>query len=152
MPFIESAVTQAQEAEVIPEGHYDLRIHSTKDRHNEEKGTDSIEVMILVESVDHPNAQPLNFYLPLVGVNDEPKTKQFKLLQQRRFLEAFGIPYNETGFDTDDFAGASANLPVTQGEVTPKDTSKPKYMKNEIVLPRLAAEDKATAPTTRRRR
>jgi len=155
MPFINSNVTQGVEAEVVPEGTYDLRVQLTKDRHNAEKDSDSIEIMILIEDAEHQNAAPVTFYLPLVGKSDDAKSKNFKLLQQHRFLAAFSIPFDETGFNTDDFPGATATLAVKQREVTPRDTSKPSYMVNEVVLPRLSSEEasaQAAAPATRRRR
>lgn len=155
MPFIQSAVTTAQEPEPAPEGRYDLRIHSIKERKSTDengKTKHSIECMILIEDSNVLNAPPLNFYLPLLTGEEDHKSSNFKLLQQHRFLTLFGIPFDDDGFNTDDFPGAFAGaVEVKQVEVKPKDPSKAPYMRNEMVLPRVLAEPAQQAAQQPRR-
>jgi hypothetical protein len=155
MPFIESAVNEAQEAVNVPEGVYDLRVQSVGEAKENDKGKSSFQVVITVEDPEYPNAAGIYHYISLVHPDDEPKTKAFKLLQQRRFLEAFNIDYSDAGFDTDDFPGATARLPVKQ-RTQEKDRdgqplAEPRVF-NELVLPRLHTEEAEAAPTGRRAR
>jgi hypothetical protein len=121
MPFIEQAVSDAVEDELVPEGEYELRIvaHETKEN---KAGTGEL-IQVQIEITDPPEGikspAPIFHYLSLVGPNDEPKSKSFKLRMQRRFLECFSIPFEGNGFNDDDFDGATGRCLVTQQEITP---------------------------------
>lgn len=145
MPFINATLNEAAEAEVVPEGTYHIRNHSA-DVKQSKKGTDMIVVLSMIEAGEFPNAAPINTYLSLPGDDDEPKAKAFKLLQLRRFCECFEIPFEETGFDTDDIAGSEGDCMVKQEVYTPvtddgsPDPNKEPLTSNKLVLPRLRSE------------
>ena len=80
------------------------------------------------------------------GKTPEKNVEMYKLNIQR-FLHMFNIPGDENGFDTDDFAGATAkDVTVTQEE------GDDDVVRNKIKLDRLPDEEpKAAAPRGRRR-
>src|SRR6185437_1130137 len=145
MPFINAAMNEAVEAEVVPEGEYHIRNHEAE-MATSKKGSQMIKVLSVIESPDYPNAAPIMTYLALPGDDDEPKSAAFKLLQLRRFCECFEIPFEENGFDTDDIAGSEGDCLVKQETFQPllpdgsPDTSKEPFTSNKLALPRLRTE------------
>ena len=146
MPFINAAMNEAAEAEVVPEGEYHIRNHEAE-LTTSKKGSQMIKVLSVIESPDHPNAAPINTYLSLPSDDDEPKAAAFKLLQLRRFCECFEIPFDESGFDTDDIAGSEGDCLVKQESFQPllpdgsPDSSKEPFVSNKLSLPRLRMEE-----------
>ena len=115
---------------------------------NQTSGRTSYMCVIKIENPpeDVKVASDIFFFLNMVNEGDSDKGKEFMLLQQRRFFEAFSIPYEASGFDPDDIPGATAsNIHVTLGEYEDKP-------KNELNLPPApAGEVKGTAKPKRRR-
>lgn len=131
-------VTDAVESEIVPEGEYDLRIVRAVDGPSKDGTRTNIKVTIAIESADHPNAQPITHYLSTPKDDDADNTVNFMKLNIARFCQAFGIDYDDDGFDTDDFEGKTATLPVRIEETQNKNKI------NTLVLPRLeVAEEKA---------
>lgn len=114
MPFIElgKEFVDAQEAEVVPEGKYDLVCGDIE--HKNEGGKNSIRVLVNhINPVDGIATPATIFhYLPLPVSDDSEEKARTKCLFTKRFLHAFGIPYmlsgDAVGFDTDAIKGAKA--------------------------------------------
>lgn len=85
------------------------------------------------------NAPMLSHYVTLPYEGDE--NASFKLLQMKRFLEAFQIPYNPTGIDTEqlclDSLGHTATCEV--GLTEPRDDGE---VFNRLIVPKLSKEGK----------
>lgn len=159
MPFIQAAMDEAAEAEVVPEGQYHVRNYSAEVKQSK-RGSDMIVVTSIVESAEHPNAAPIMTYLSLPTDEDEPKAKAFKLLQLARFCACFEIAFDSTGFDTDDIAGSEGDCLVKQESYQPvtddgsPDPNKEPLVSNKLVLPRLSnepKEEKKSAPKQQQR-
>src|SRR5229473_3919139 len=147
MPFIQSAIADAKEAEVVPEGPYDLRIISA-DTDTSKKGNNMVVCLIGIDSSEHPNAQPITEYLVIPADDDE--YKHLHLLKLARFLHAFSIPHEDTGFDTDDFPGSTASgVRLTQEMVDKDKDGNPRpdpFPKNVAQWPRLPKEERQEQP------
>ena len=141
MPFIEAAIKDAKESVAVPEGEYDLRIVGVYDQ-VEENGF--VICNVAIESGDHPNAALIRYFLNVPQNDDEPQKTSFKLLMMKRFLSAFEVPFEDTGFNTDDLEGATATLGLKQRSVD-KDkqgnTLSVPMIFNDIILPRLVEEE-----------
>jgi hypothetical protein len=154
MPFIEQAVSDATEDELVPEGEYELRIvaHETKEN---KAGTGEL-IQVQIEIMDPPDGikspAPIFHYLSLAGPNDEPKSKSFKLRMQRRFLECFSIPFEGNGFNDDDFDGATGRCLVTQQEIVRNEQPTGEYS-HALRLPKFRNErdEEEAAPQPARR-
>ena len=146
MAFINSAIKDAREQQVVPEAEYDLRIQQAEIKDSKSKADrQNVEVMVLIESAEYPNAAPIFHYLSIVHDDDDQKTKDFKLRMQRRFLELFKIPFEDNGFDTDDFAGCTATCLVAQDEVK-KDNKPTGEFANVLRLPKFQNEEDDEKP------
>lgn len=143
MPFIEQAVADAKEDTVVPEAEYDLEIISyTMEISKKAKAAgvndpNMIHVVIAIRSDEYENARPINHYLMLTDADDEYRA--MRLRDQRRFLECFGIDYEDNGFDPEDFVGAKGHALVTV-EANPKGGES-----NSLRLPPFKDEDEAPA-------
>lgn len=151
MPFIDMGdeFADTKEPELAPEDTYDLRCEDVD--HITEGGKNNIRVRIRIEGGDF---QPIFHYLALPQPDKDKKrdaekgeelgtTSKWKMLMTKRFLHAFGVPYEANGFDPNDIMGASARLGVTQDSFTREDGSV--MRNNKIQLPPLPHED--TQPT-----
>lgn len=142
MPFIEQAISDAKEAVAVPEAEYDLRIINAETQLSKkaaEKGAtedNMVHVLIAIDSPEYPNAAPIHHYLMLV-TDPEEKNNALYLIGQKRFLVAFGIPYERNGFDIDDFPNATARCLVTLDE---NQQGEPV---NQLKLPRIKEEGEA---------
>lgn len=140
MAFINSAMKDAREQQVVPEGEYDLRIQQAEVKPSKSKqGHENVEVMVLIESAEYPNAAPIFHYLSIIHEEDDQRTIDFKLRMQARFLQLFGIPFEDNGFDTDDFAGCTARCLVAQDEVK-RDGKPTGEYSNVLRLPKMRDE------------
>lgn len=130
MSFIEMNLDEAQEAQIVEEGNYNIVISAATEKESKSSGKPMIECTLEISG--QPNAQSIWYYLTLPHADDEEKTRNFKMLNLKRFLTAFNIPFDSSGFNVEDFPGAEANLRVKQSE--PDDDGN---IRNEIVLPKL---------------
>lgn len=146
MPFIELDLGSAKETVAVPEGEYDLRVASF-DLTKSQKGNDMYKALILVESSEYPNAQPITEYLTLPSKNHDEKARNFLALQIKRFLSVFGIPFEAGGFNDEDVNGATGRCMVVQDE--PDENGN---IWNKLRMPRLKNEDDDAPeqPATRR--
>src|SRR5258706_10833220 len=104
-------VGDVREPKAVPAGRYDLIISEAKV--NPAKSADkgqTIEVSIGIQG--HLDAPNIRHFISLPRSGEEEKTTAFKKLMMKRFLEQFSIPYNDDGFDVQDFAGHEANCEV----------------------------------------
>lgn len=149
MPFVEAALNDAQEASVVPEGTYDLRVIKVEDR-NSKAGKPMTVLTVQIEDQDFPNAELMNIYIMHPHPDDEPRIRNLRLLDMRRAAECFGVPYEANGLNTDDFQGATARaVSVRQSEQPGRDGRPPRIV-NEVQLPKLRSEDSAQAQAPRR--
>jgi hypothetical protein len=115
MPFIQQAIADARESNLVPEAEYDLRIADYEEKDSKKSGKPMISVMIEILNQGE-DVEPIFHNISLVTDEDEPKTAKFKLRMQRRFLNVFNIPFEDNGFNTDDFANAEGRCLVVQQE------------------------------------
>jgi hypothetical protein len=144
MPFIQMPMNEAHESEAVPEGMYDLRIHSAEVKDSESSGKPMVECLMVIEATEFPHAAPITFYLPLIHPDDKPSARNFKLVQAARLCTAFGVPFEDNGFDTDDLVGATANVLLKQETVDKDRDGNPRpdpFTRNVIALPRLPSEE-----------
>lgn len=151
MPFIEMGeeFANAKETPLAPEGQYDLKIHGcAEDKVPGQKNNLIIDIRFDEDYL------PMRHWiaLPLAekdARNDTEKghdpgtTARTKMLFAKRFCYLFGIPFTDTGFNTDDFMGATVRAGVTQGAYKAKDGSE--VVTNRLILPRLPEEVEAAA-------
>lgn len=140
MPFVESAVAEAREDELVPEGEYDLIISSVEEK-EDRKG--NLMFMCVLDIQNPPdnvsNPAPVFHYISTIGPEDDAKTRNFKLRMQRRFLECFEIPFEDNGFNTDDFEGAKGTCLVRQSEIL-RDGKPSGDYSHQLSLPKFANE------------
>ena len=97
----------------------------------------------------HPEYQNIRHYLGIPSDLDESGALDFKALQLKRFLVAFGQPIPKDGFDTEQLAmqlaGAKAKLEVgIEKEKDADGNEKPDgRVFNRLVVPRLREEGAA---------
>src|SRR6266480_4321232 len=128
MPVIETNLGDVKEPKPVPRGRYALTIAEAE--HNEEKNYVRVSIGI-DEHLDSPN---ITHILSLDKPDNDPSKEEFKKLMRKRFLVAFDIPHDDSGFNTDDFAGAKAELEVT---LTSADDDEQGRTFNRLVLPKL---------------
>jgi Protein of unknown function (DUF669) len=147
MPFIEQAIADAKEDVCVPEGAYDLSIISAELKTSKkaaERGEEDnmIQVMIKIESEEYPNAATIFHHVMLVK-DPEFEYNHLWLRDQKRFLVLFSIPHEGTGFDLDDFAGATARQVLLKVDQNDRGED---Y--NVIVLPKVAEDEEANNKKT----
>lgn len=128
MAFIKVPLGDAAEPEAVPADEYDLRIVSHREKESR-NGNAMTQVTIAIEDANYPNASVFNFFIMHVQPGDD--NFEFMNLNNARFLQLFGIPYDENGFDDEDLVGATARASLTL------DTGDDGVKRNSIVLPRL---------------
>jgi len=107
MSFIEQPLSDYQEKEVAPEGMYDLIIEDAKVIPEQNR----VSVRIAIQGGDY---KPVWHNIWLIKTDDDHEKANNKLGMQTRFLDTFKIPYEGSGFSTDDFPGSTATCKVVQ--------------------------------------
>lgn len=131
MPFVKLALDDVKEPEPVPEGVYDLRIVKTQDTESK-KGNPMTVITIRIEDAGIKNPSPIVHYMTYPDADLPEEQKNFRLLDIKRFLSVFGIPFDPHGFDTDGLQGATANKAMVVQE-----EGDDKIIRNRIRLPRL---------------
>lgn len=140
MPFVNAAIDEGVEDELVPEGAYDLTVRSCEVAPSKKNSDRSvIKMMLSIDNAEIPNPAPVPVYLACPIADDEPDTRRSLARNIRRFCHVFGISYEDGGFDTDDAVGATGNCMVIQTEPTDEYPSR-----HDLRLPRV--EDGAEAP------
>lgn len=151
MPFIDMGeeFAKAQETPLAPEGQYDLKIHGcAEDKVPGQKNSLIIDIRFDEDYL------PMRHWISLPMAekdvrNDQEKghdpgtTAKTKMLFAKRFCYLFNIPFTDTGFNTDDFMGATVRAGITQGSYKAKDGAE--VTTNRLILPRLPEEVEAAA-------
>lgn len=143
--FINMNLGNVVEAKPVPPGRYDLVIASAE--HTPPKSADKGETIRVSIGIDgHSDAPNLTHFLSLPKPGEDSQKSNFKMLMIKRFLEQFGIPYDDTrGFALEDFAGATAKAQITLSE--PDDSGN---IYNRLQLERLTeAEGRGLAELAR---
>lgn len=115
MAFIAQALDDAQESQPVPQGEYDLRILKAE-RKESAKGNMMTAVLIKVEDPEYPNASLINHFLVDVTKDTPPNQAYMRLLDLKRFLQAFGVVYEGNGYDDEDLPGSTGRMTVDQEE------------------------------------
>jgi hypothetical protein len=118
MSFIDKALDDAVEKEVVPDGEYDLIIENAEvvRKNNKER----ISVRLKVDG--EPNAKTVFHNISLIDVEDDEEKANNKLLFGKAFIEAFnipierGIPFNEAVKDIEAYYGCRGRVRLTQRE------------------------------------
>lgn len=125
---------ETPESRPVPVGTYDLTIATVEQQKSKNSGKDQLKVSIGID--EFPTAPNVGHWISFPDGDDDVDKAKFKALQMRRFLEAFGIPYEvdgtNTSFDTDDFPGAKARMGLT---VDSQEGSEETY--NRLRLPKI---------------
>lgn len=148
MSFVELGTEfgDTQEAQVVPEGRYDLTAQSIEYTNTSEKH--NIRVIITHDDPPNENTAPIFHYLALPKADDEDEKRKVKMLMTKRFLHWFGVPFEGNGFDMNDIPGCSASkMPVTLENYEGRDQNK----LDLPMLPKEGSEGKAKASSSRRR-
>ncbi len=138
----QKGIADAKEPERLKDGVHNLQILSAKHEPGKKTGRMRTEVMLVCP--EEPDTQAVFHYLtipreeedylsenPGKGPADHKKSEKFKSLNNKRFLIQFDIPFDNKGFETEDFSGKTA--PVrTQIEVDDQDRKSVKLLLNEI--------------------
>lgn len=109
MSIIQQAVASAEETQVVPEAEYELEVLSGE-YVEKSKSSGNPMVVALIKVTNPPDGitpDLIRHYISLVNQDDDEDQKAQKLRQQRRFLECFGIPFTDEGYDTEDFSSAT---------------------------------------------
>lgn len=146
MPKIEVNLSEVHEPKPVSGGKkYALTIAEAEYRE------DKNDVRVSIGIDDHLDSPNITHFLSLPKQEDDERKAAFKQLMCKRFLVAFGIPHEDTEFDTDDFAGCTGEVEVVLSD--PDDNGN---VYNRLRLPRLANEEaggeetpKAAAPARR---
>lgn len=130
MSFIEIPLEGTMEEQTVPENTYSVRVESADEKTNNETGRFSIMCIIRVEDPpeDNPNPATIFHFLNIPNNGDEKKAVDFMMLEIKRFLVAFDVPFEGNGFNPEDIPGSTAELLVTEGEYEGQP-------KNELRLP-----------------
>lgn len=141
MPFIMAAVADAQEDKPLPEGEYELTIKSAEPK-TSKKGKNMIQVLLVTTDPEYRNASPINHYIMLPEKDDE--YRDMHLRNMKRFLVAFGVAFEDNGFDTDDLIGQTATVGVGLQAMKDRDTGEATGQEmNTLKLPRVKDEEEA---------
>lgn len=145
MPFIEVALGDAKEQEAVPEAKYPLRVVKSEDKQSK-GGNQMTAVTLRIEDPNYPNAQLVNHFLVYPNSKTIDSTKDLFLRNINRFLHAFNIPGEATGFNTDDILGATAEVFLEQGPFSEEDATPV----NRLRLPPVPKEEALTSKKGKR--
>lgn len=105
MSFMDLDLTNTTEPQSVPAGEYKLRILSA------EKPEDKFFIRVRLEVIgpDDPakyaRVKEISHFIHLPKPEDDAKKTENKKMMVKRFLEAFDIPFDSSGFNLDSFPG-----------------------------------------------
>lgn len=141
MAFINVDLDSAEESQPAAQGSYNLQITEAVEMvtgpNSKSPGSPMLRVSIgFPDEVAVPN---ISQFIMLPKEDDEPKDLQMKMLNLRRFLTLFNVPYDSAGIDTEklclEMPGHSAHAEVTLSE---PDANGNVY--NRLKVPRIRGE------------
>lgn len=131
MSFIEmEGIDDVKEAEIQPEGEYNLVITSVTEGRNKDNNRDMIKCRL--EFADYPEAQSILHQIALPNEEDDKDKRKFMLLMLKRFLAVFGVQMEGGGFEVEDLQGATGICKVKVDRPDGFDDDV-----NQLVLPKL---------------
>jgi len=131
-------LSELKEAKPVPNGRYGLTIASVEEGESQ-KGLPQLKASVAIDG--HDDSPNITHFISLPSPNDDKS--EAKAIFLARFLTTFSIPFDEGGFDLDDFPGAAAdNVEVTLSK--PDDSGN---VYNRIVLPKLPDSDEPKGRT-----
>ncbi|KKN58679.1 hypothetical protein LCGC14_0549710 [marine sediment metagenome] len=71
---------------------------------------------VILDCPDQPDKQGVFHYLGDQNPDGDPKAEEFKGLMAKRFLIHFDIPFDDEGYDPDDFLGKQAATRTKQSK------------------------------------
>ena len=140
MPFIAMPLKDAKEDELVPEGEYELQIDDVDAQQEDKNGLPM--TMCVIKILNPPpgvQPSPIFHYMTTVGPDDDANKARFKTLMTRRFLQVFGVPFTDEGFDTDDLMGAKGQCLVQHNEIKRDGRPSGEYS-HQLRLPKLPNE------------
>lgn len=126
-----------QEKQPVPAATYDVMIDNAEQHVSRESQKPSIKVTVSIEG--EPDAPKISHYIPLPNQDDDEQKTSNKMIGIKRFLVAFGIPFEDNGFNIEDFFGARATVPLTLTD--PDEPGANGNVYNRLNLPRLPDEN-----------
>lgn len=154
MAFINVDLDSAEESQPAAQGSYNLQITDAVEMATgpNSKVPGSPMLRVSIGFPDEVNVPNISQFIMLPKEDDEPDAMQMKMLNLRRFLTLFNVPYDSAGIDTEklclELPGHTANAEVTLSE---PDTNGNVY--NRLKVPRIRGETAGgnRKPPTRRR-
>lgn len=138
MPFINVDLNDAREQETVPEGNYKLRIVKAEDGESK-AGNEMTTVYIKIENSDVPNPALIRHWITYPGRDSTADQRAMRLIDIKRFLVCFGIPFEGGGFNSEDLVGAEGECLV----ITETGDDGNDY--NRLRLPRLKKAEQGEA-------
>lgn len=146
MTFIPVAFDEVVEPAPLPASRYPTQITAAEVKqtgpNSKNPGRDMLVFTIgfTGPSKEEQNAPTINHFVSLPHPDDEAKAINFKSLALKRFLVAYGIPFDNHGIDTDTITyeaiGREAFVEVTLDKADEGDA-----VYNRLRLPRLPSEN-----------
>lgn len=141
MAYINVNLDDAAESQPAAQGSYNLQITDAVEMATgpNSKSPGSPMLRVSLGFVDEVNTPNISQFIMLPKEDDEPDALQMKMLNLRRFLTLFAIPYDSAGIDTEklclEMPGHAANCEVTLSE---PDANGNVY--NRLKVPRIRGE------------
>jgi len=104
--FLDINLTNVQEPTVIPAGtevEYQVQQNPVVKDSKNTPGNKYINVVL--EPLGHPDATLLYHMISIPNEKDDARTRQFKLLQMKRFADCFKIPFDANGLSLEGWVG-----------------------------------------------
>jgi len=145
MPFIDVALDDAAELEVVEEGEYELQIAKAEDG---ESKAGNLMTTVYIKILDAPiaNASLVRHWITYPDESTPPEQRAMRLIDIKRFLVLFNIIHDGNGFNSEDLVGATARCLVIQEEADDGNVY------NRLRLPKLKKGETVPDQPTRRRR
>jgi len=139
MSFIQVALDESvKERSAVPAGPAGLTISEVSDK----PAASGSAMLTLIHEIDgQPDAMPVKHWVTLPTKGDTEEQVRMKSLGLKRYLTLAGIPFDETGFDTDVLYGHNFTSNLTNDLVDTDKEGNPidsPYEINRIEVPFLS--------------
>lgn len=138
-------IETAKEPELLPDAVHQLRV--VKAEYGPGKDPSKMRTQVIIDCPERPDCRSIFHYLSEPSTeddylrNNQGKTREdwiqaeeFKKLSTKRFLLCFDIPYDEEGYDTENFVGHTGSCGVTTDLINEND---PNSKTSKLILPEL---------------
>ena len=120
-----AGIADATLPKAVPAERYDIRIVSAV-FNEKSKSSGKPNIAVEIEIPSQPLASTMYHYLSFAD-GEDAKRDAIKQGMTNKFMEIFSIPYDDEGFDTEDFPGCTAdNVPllIDKDEVSGRESNK----------------------------